>query len=77
MLLFALNLAMRWRTFAHRNHVDLIPLLLSAVGTLLLIISTYLGSWMVYDQGIGIARFSKSKWRKLALAAQSNVPPES
>ena len=76
-ILFATNFALRLSTFQHQNQIDLLPLFLSILGTLVLIVSGYLGSWMVFDQGIGIARFSKKKWRKLALAGHSNVPPES
>ena len=43
----------------------------------ILLASAYLGSLMVFDQGIGIARMSKGKWRKLAVAGQSNTPDES
>ena len=45
--------------------------------TLILVVSAYLGSLMVFDQGVGIARMSKRKWRKLAIAGRSNIPPES
>src|SRR5213595_1976358 len=48
-LLFALNLALRWQTFREVSKVDRIPLLLSVVGTLILIGSAYLGGRMVYE----------------------------
>jgi uncharacterized membrane protein len=76
-VLFAFNLALRWNSFRSQTQVDLIPLLLSALGTAMLLISGYLGSLMVFDQGVGIARISKEKWRKLAAAAGSNIPDES
>jgi hypothetical protein len=75
-LLFAVNLALRWQTFRDASEVDRIPLLLSAVGTLILIASAYLGGRMVYEYGISVARMSKKKWRKLAAAGGANLPPE-
>jgi len=75
-LLFAVNLGLRWQTFHQDSEVDRIPLLLSAVGTLFLIGSAYLGGRMVYEYGISVARMSKKKWRKLAAAGGANLPPE-
>ena len=75
-LLFAVNLGLRWQTFREASEVDRVPLLLSAVGTLILIGSAYLGGRMVYEYGISVARMSKKKWRKLAEAGGANLPPE-
>ena len=76
-VLWGINLGLRWNGFRSQTKVDAAPLLLSVLGTVLLLVSAYLGSLMVFDQGIGIARMSKRKWRKLALAGGANVPPES
>src|SRR5256885_1981674 len=75
-LLFAVNLGLRWQTFREASEVGRVPLLLSAVGTLILIGSAYLGGRMVYEYGISVARMSKKKWRKLAAAGGANLPPE-
>ena len=75
--LFAINLALRWNRFRSQLKVEITPLILSALGTAILLASAYLGSLMVFDQGIGIARMSKGKWRKLAVAGRSNTPDES
>ncbi|PYK76143.1 MAG: hypothetical protein DME42_00785 [Verrucomicrobia bacterium] len=75
-ILFAVNLYLRWPTFHEATQVDQIPLLLSAVGTLILIVSAYLGGRMVYEYGISVARMSKKKWRKLAAAGGANLPEE-
>jgi uncharacterized membrane protein len=75
-VLFAVNLALRWQTLRDASEVNRIPLLLSAVGTLILIVSAYLGGRMVYEYGISVARMSKKKWRKLAAAGGANFPPE-
>jgi len=75
-ILFAVNLYLRWPTFREATQVDQIPLLLSAVGTLILMVSAYLGGRMVYEYGISVARMSKKKWRKLAAAGGANLPAE-
>jgi uncharacterized membrane protein len=75
-LLFAVNLALRWQTFREASQVDPIPLLLSSVGTLILIGSAYLGGRMVYEYGISVARISKKKLRKIAEVGGANLPPE-
>jgi uncharacterized membrane protein len=75
-VLFAVNLYLRWRTFREATQVDQVPLLLSAIGTLILIGSAYLGGRMVYEYGISVARMSKKKLRKLAAAGGANLPPE-
>jgi uncharacterized membrane protein len=75
-VLFAINLGLRWPTFRDATKVAATPLLLSAIGTALLIGSAYLGGTMVYEYGISVARMSKLKWRKIAEAGGANVPPE-
>jgi len=76
-VIWAINLGLRWPDFRSESRVATMPLILSVVGTVILVVSGYLGSRMVFDQGAGIARMSKSKWRKLAQAAGSNVAAES
>jgi uncharacterized membrane protein len=75
-VLFAVNLYLRWPTFRDATEVDPIPLLLSAIGTLILIGSAYLGGRMVYEYGISVARMSKKRWRKMAEAGGANLPAE-
>jgi uncharacterized membrane protein len=75
-LLFAINLGLRLQTFREATKVEGAPLLLSAIGTLLLVASAYLGGMMVYEYGISVARMSKKKWRKIAEAGGANVPPD-
>lgn len=54
-----------------------IPVLLtSCAGSLLVLVSGYIGSLMVFDQGTSVARLSKEKWRHLALTGGAQVPPE-
>ncbi len=52
-------------------------LLTSFAGTALLLVGAYLGSLMVYDQGIGVARYSKKELRQRAVRGGSRVPEES
>lgn len=75
-LIFAVNVGLRLPTFREASAVAAAPFALSAFGTLLVLISAYLGGLMVFDHGIGVARQSKKKWRKMAEAGGSNVPPE-
>jgi uncharacterized membrane protein len=72
-LLFAVNLGVRVQTFREATQVAPAPVLLSAIGTLLLLGSIYLGGLMVFDYGVGVARFSKERWRKIAEAGGANV----
>jgi uncharacterized membrane protein len=53
-----------------------LPFLLNLVANGVLLVSGYLGGRMVYQHGIGVARLSKKKWRKLASAGHANLPPE-
>jgi uncharacterized membrane protein len=73
-LLFAVNLAIRVPTLTETSAVSAVALGLSTVGTLLLIASAYLGGLMIYDHGVGVARTSKAKWRKMAESSGANVP---
>ena len=73
-LLFAINLGLRFQDFHTARTVAAAPLLLSAIGTVMLIGGAYLGGLMVYDHGIGVARMSKDKLRKEAERAGANVP---
>jgi len=77
LVIWVINLGLRWSNFRWQSRVATTPLLLSALGTAALIVSAYLGSRMVFDQGVGVARMSKRKWRKLAQAGGSNVAVES
>jgi uncharacterized membrane protein len=76
-VIWVLNLVLRWAGFRRESIVGTAPLVLSAVGTAVLLVSGYLGSRMVFDQGVGIARMTKGKWRKLAMVGGSNVAAES
>jgi uncharacterized membrane protein len=75
-LLFAINLGLRAQTFREATRVAGTPLLLSIIGTALLIGSAYLGGRLVYEYGISVARMSKDKWRKIAEISGANLPPE-
>ena len=74
-VLWAVNLGLRWGDVGSRPRVAWGELALSILGTALVLVSGYLGSRMVFDQGTGVARYSKKRWRELALAGGSNVPP--
>jgi len=75
-LLFAINLGLRMQTFREATEVAGAPLVLSVIGTGLLIGSAYLGGRMTYHYGISVARMSKDEWREIAEAGGANLPPE-
>jgi uncharacterized membrane protein len=75
-MIYAVNLGLRLENFKDATRVTPIQLTLSGIGTLILFGSAYLGGLMLYDQGIGVARQSKHKWRKAAEAGHANLPPE-
>ena len=75
-VLWLVNLLLRWNDVGTATQVGTLPLALSIVGTLLLVVSGYLGGRMVYDYGIGIGRQSKKKWRKIAEQGEARVPQE-
>lgn len=75
-ILYGINMGLRLENLSVAPRVAAAPLILSSIGTVLLFVSAYLGGMMVYDQGTGIARHSKHKWRKTAETAGGNVPPQ-
>jgi uncharacterized membrane protein len=75
-VLWAINLALRWGSRDDAAMVGAGPLLLSVIGTLLLLVSGYLGGRLVYGYGISVARISKEKWRRIAEAGGARVPSE-
>jgi uncharacterized membrane protein len=51
-------------------------LITSLTGAGLLLASGYIGSLMVFDRGVSVARLSKKKWRAIAARAGSRLPDE-
>ena len=76
-ILWGINLALRVQGLQTDASVPLELVGLSALATLLLLISGYLGGRMIYAYGINVARLSKTKWRKIAQEGGAAVPPES
>ena len=74
-VLWVANLIVRWPE-ENREAVPTSGIVLSAVGTAILMVSGYLGGRMVYEYGIGVARESKKKWRSIAHAGGANLPEE-
>jgi len=73
--LWAVNLWLRVGSFQTATSVPPGLLGLSALATLLLLVSSYLGGRMIYAYGISVARLSKKKWRKIAQDGGAAVPP--
>ncbi len=76
-ILWGINLALRLSRLQTDTSVPLGLVGLSAIATLLLLVSGYLGGRMIYAYGINVARLSKKKWRKIAQEGEAVVPPES
>ena len=74
LILFIANAALRWKDFRSATQVSTSELILTIIGFVLLSISGYLGGLMVYDNGIGIARMSKKKWREIAARGNASLP---
>jgi len=53
--LFAISLVLRWRRL-DALHAPLGPFVLSIAGSLIILVSGYLGGILVYDHGIGVGR---------------------
>lgn len=73
-VLFGVNFALR---LENETAVTGAVLGTSISGALLVIVGAYIGSLIVFDQGIGVARYSKKEWRSRALRGGSRVPEES
>jgi uncharacterized membrane protein len=72
---FGLNLWLRWDDVGRADVVSTGELLLSLLGVCVLAVSGYLGGRLAYEHGIGVARMSKGKWRRVAEAVHANLPP--
>jgi uncharacterized membrane protein len=76
LLVFMANAELHWNDFRNANLVTPLQLGLTILGFFVLCVSGYLGGLMVYNQGIGIARISKKKWREIAIHGNAHVPPQ-
>ena len=75
-ILWAINLWLRAGSYQTAASVPYGFVGLSALATLLLLLSGYLGGRMIYAHGISVARLSKTKWRKIAEQGGAAVPPQ-
>ncbi len=75
-LLSAANLGTRVSHFRAATEVNGVGLWFSVAATVLLLVGGYLGGLMVFDHGISVARFSKDKWRAMAMTGGANVPEQ-
>lgn len=74
-LVWAVNLGLR-SSARDEPGVAASVVVTSAVGTVLVFGGAYLGKLMVFDHGIGVARESKKKWRRIAEQGGANLPQE-
>ena len=73
---WAVNFGLRWKAIDTAEPVTQAVLVTSIAGTLLVVFGGYLGSLMVFDHGVSVARISKKKWRDIAVRGGARVPPE-
>jgi uncharacterized membrane protein len=73
--LMAASLWLRWHDGLEAARVGIAPLISCAAANAILFVSGYLGGRMVYEYGIGVARMSKKKWRRIASDGHARVPP--
>jgi uncharacterized membrane protein len=73
-LIFLINLILRFDTWREDRAVGDLPLALSIVGNVILLVSGWLGTRMVFNWGISVARLSKEKWRGIAEAGGVRLP---
>jgi hypothetical protein len=79
--LMAISLYLRWRNPGDIPGDDVNgpaphAIALGAIANVVLFVSGYLGGRMVFDKGVGVGRFSKKKWEKLARAGHARLPVE-
>jgi uncharacterized membrane protein len=75
-IVWAANLGLRWKAIGTSEPVTSAVLWTSVIGAALVLISGYLGSLMVFDHGVSVARQSKKKWRRIAQRGGARVPEE-
>lgn len=74
-LVFVLNLVLRLRESAQAV-VGMVPLILSAAGAGLALLSVWVGARMVFHHGVSVARHNKDTLRAAATNAGAAVPDE-
>lgn len=73
-LVWAANLGLRWKALPTSRPITDAVVVTSVVAAVLVLVSSYLGSLMVFAQGTSVGRQSKKKWRALAERGGANVP---
>lgn len=73
-VVWAANLGLRWKALGTKEPVSAAVLATSAAGAALVAVSGYIGSLMVFDHGISVARQSKKKWRRMAEKGGARLP---
>jgi uncharacterized membrane protein len=71
---WAANASLRVPEWREATTVPAVAVGLSIAGTVLILISGYLGGRMIYSHGISVARLSKDKWREVAERGNANLP---
>jgi uncharacterized membrane protein len=75
-LFWGVNLALRLTLEPTTTPISGAILATSLAGTFLVLVGGYLGSLLVFEHGISVARQSKRKWRQIAIRGGAKVPEE-
>jgi uncharacterized membrane protein len=73
-LVWAANLGLRWNALHTAEPITNAVMITSVAGALLVLISGYIGTLMVFDHGTSVGRQSKKKWRAIAERGGANLP---
>lgn len=73
---WAANLGLRWQSLETTDPITAPIVGTSLAGTVIVVVSGYIGSLMVFDHGVSVARQSKRKWRARAERGGARVPTE-
>ena len=74
--IFVASFILRCLAGPSEPRATLVQLILSAIGTGMLLVSGYLGGLMIYDHGIRVGKESKPYWSHIAELAGANTPPK-
>lgn len=75
-IVWAANVGLRYKALDGSHPVTTAVLATSITGAVLVTVSGYIGSLMVFDHGISVARHSKKKWRRTAEGGGARVPEQ-
>jgi uncharacterized membrane protein len=73
-VVWAANFGLRFKTFSDPQPITTAIVATSVIGALLVLVSGYIGTLMVFDHGVSVGRQSKKKWRAIASRGGARLP---